>query len=240
MFSRWNIIFWWLLSFPAALFAQGHSGGLAISTDPQGAEVVLRGDLTFSGMTPISFTQGLDGWYKIEITRYGYEAYKSAVFIEAGKPVSLTVALKKKTLLKGVVRSCLIPGWGQFYSDQKLKGFIYLTLAAAAAGAYLIADADFDDKNDQYDRLRSEYNRLTRIEDMKRLYPLVAEAKKDAYDSENVRRTAIGVTVGVWSLNLLDLLFHFPGEGGTVAVGSLSVKPHLGPDHVCLNLAYGF
>jgi len=55
----------------------------------------------------------------------------------------------------------------------------------------------------------------------------VSDAKKKAYDMETRRRIAIGATVAVWSLNVLDVLLFFPEAGGSMIVSGLSVAPDI-------------
>ncbi|UCD94711.1 MAG: PEGA domain-containing protein [Candidatus Zixiibacteriota bacterium] len=205
--------------------SQAIAAGFSVSSNPAGAEVVLKGYITVAGITPVSFQQGLEGRYKVRIEKYGYETYRSHIYLDPQKPMSLSINLRPKTRFKALARSVLIPGWGQAYTDQRFKAGSFLFLAAAAVGSYLIVDSDFDDKNDRYRGLLREYNELTTYAERQALYPGLAEAKKDAYDAENVRRITIGAVVAVWGLNALDLLFFFPEMGGDLSVGSLSIVP---------------
>jgi hypothetical protein len=206
------------------VFAQETGGGLTIDTSPSGAEVHLSGIISIDGLTPARFAQGLEGHYQVRIKKSGYETYKSNLFLQPDRNINLTVKLTPKTRLKAAARSLLIPGWGQSYTDQKTKGLIF-TLAAIGAGAgYFMSDSDFDEKNNRYKATLSDYNRASTFEEKNRLYTRLALTKKEAYDAENGRRIAIGAVIAAWGINLLDILFFFPEESGSMVIDKLSLK----------------
>ena len=216
-----------IIALPLIVTAQGITGGFTVDSNPPGALVTLDGALMLTGVTPVNFKQGLDGKFKIKVEKQGYESYKSSVFLQSGKATTLNIRLKPKTRFKAVSRSLLIPGWGQMYGGQKFKGTMFLLLAAGGVASYLIADSDFDDKQEEYDRLNGEYQSAVTYSEKERLYPILSDARKDAYDAENIRRITIGVTIGVWGLSLLDALLFFPEERGSFIVDQISIEPDL-------------
>jgi hypothetical protein len=225
MLAKRTLVFLFAVGLLLQAFSQTLAASFSVNSDPVGAEVILEGVVTIVGITPVSFEQGPEGEYKVRIKKYGYETYRSSVYLDPQKPMSLSVNLKPKTRFKALARSVLIPGWGQAYTDQRLKAGCFLLLAAASVGSYLIADSDFDDKDDRYNDLLREYNSLSTYEGKLALYPRLAEAREEAYDFESVRRITIGAVIAVWGLSALDLLFFFPETGSELAVGSLSIVP---------------
>jgi PEGA domain/Family of unknown function (DUF5683) len=240
MLSKWKLAVVILCLLPLAAMAQEQPKGFSVDSSPPGAEVSLIGAITLNGLTPVRFTQALEGNYQVRVKKYGYETYKSSVFLQADRDMNLTVRLSPKTRFKAAARSLLIPGWGQSYTEQKTKGAIFMIMAAGAIASYLIADADFKDKNDHYKLISSEYDNATSYEEKVRLYPQLGTAKKDAYDAENIRRITIGATVAVWGLNLLDVLFFFPEETGSLSVNSIGLKPDLKSGGAQLVLSHRF
>ncbi|MEW6015774.1 MAG: PEGA domain-containing protein [Candidatus Zixiibacteriota bacterium] len=220
--------------------ARAQGGGLSVDTSPSGAEVKVAGAVTVSGLTPIKFMQGLEGNFKVTIRKYGYDTYKSSVFLQAGREVNLTVKLKPKTRFKAAARSLFIPGWGQAYTEQKTKGFVFALLAVGTIGYYFRTDSDFNDDNDRYDSLLRDYNTAGSFEEKERLYPVLQDARKTAYDSENKRRIAIGAAIAAWGINLIDVLFFFPEEKGSTLVNSITVQPDLKSGGATVALTHRF
>jgi hypothetical protein len=240
MLSKGNLVVIILMLFPLSLLAQQSNSGFTVHSNPAGAEVLLKGDLILSGISPVSFTQGIQGKYRVIVKKYGYETYHSSVYLQTDRSTSLDVQLKPKTRFKALARSFLIPGWGQYYSDQKFKGGCFFVLAAGAVGAYFITDAVYDDKVHHYDNTLSRYQRATLYDEKWALYQELTSARKDAYDAENLRRITIGVGIAVWGLNLLDLLFSFPEESGSYSVNSLSFKPDINNGGGTIQLTHRF
>ncbi len=219
------------------------AGGLTVSTNPDGALVTLNGDIIVTGVTPTKFTHALVGFYKITIERYGYEKYNTKVILDPSKQMELNINLTPKTRFKSAIRSLVIPGWGQRYSSQNKRGFLYTFLAAASVWGYLVADDDFDTKYDRFKSLEAQYDELKvsgSTSQLEELLPILANAQDRAYDAENVRRAVIGAAIAVWSLSVLDALFFFPEEKGTFKVKNLTFTPEANLQNVGVNLSYHF
>jgi len=240
MLSKGNLVVIFLIFLPLSLMAQPSNGGFTVNSNPTGAEVLLKGDLIISGISPVSFTQGMQGKYKVIVRKYGYETYNSSVYLQSDKATSLNVQLTPKTRFKAVARSFIIPGWGQYYSEQKFKGSCLFVFALGAVAGYFIADADYDDKVNHYENVLSRYHRATLYDEKMSLYNELSSARKETYDAENMRRITIGATIAVWGLNLLDLFFSFPEEHGSYSVNSLTVQPDLNSGGAVVQLTHRF
>ncbi len=225
MLSRWKSAIFLLCLLPAILTAQEASEGFTVTTSPPGAEVSLIGAVTLNGITPVTFKQGLEGNYQVRVTSFGYETYKSSVFLQTGKLMTLTVRLHPKTVLKAAARSLLIPGWGQSYAGQKGKGTLLTLAAVGAVASFLVADANFTNKENEYNDMVTSYRNALTYDQKQLIYSSLKGARKSAYDAESVRRITIGAVIAVWGLNLLDVIFFFPEDNGSLVVNSVSFKP---------------
>ena len=227
MLSKGILVISILFLVTTTAFAQQGVNGLSVVSNPAGAEVILSGDKIISGITPVNFIQALDGYYKVDIKKDGYETYKSSLLIRAGEPRSISVALRPKTRFKASTRSFFIPGWGQMYTNQKTKGGIFFIMTLGAVTSYLIADNDYNDKADIYDDYEDRYNAMTSFAEKEQFYPILADARNDAYDAETLRRITIGAAIAVWGLNFIDALFFFPERNGKLPANSISVVPDM-------------
>jgi hypothetical protein len=240
MLSKWILIVLIIIILPLSLSAQQSDVGFTINSVPAGAEVILKGDLIISGISPVSFTQGMRGQYKVIVKKYGFETYKSSIYLQPEKQMNLSVKLKPKTRFKAIARSMFIPGWGQNYSEQKFKGGCFFVATVGAVAAYLIADSDYDDKNRLYENMLTQYQQTNIFDEKSRLYQELSTARKDLYDAESVRRITIGAAIAVWGLSILDLLFSFPEERGDYTVNSLTIKPDFNDGGAVLLLSHRF
>jgi len=229
-----------ILLVPLILSAQPADEGFVVYSNPAGAEVTLKGDVTISGIAPVTFQSGLIGQYQVRIKKFGYETYRSSVYLDPARPMSLTVALDQKTRFKAMARSMLIPGWGQHYSDQKTKGTIFFATTLLAIGAFFLTDDEYDYRIDVYDSDLKNYQRESDYFEKQVLYDVLTESRKKAYDAETERRIAIGAVAVIYGFNLIDLLFHFPEESGSLSVSSLTLSPDWESGGAKLTLSHNF
>lgn len=215
-------------------------GSLKVSSTPAGARVTVEGGVKVSGVTPTNFQHLLIGQYKLTVSKPGYEDYNTTVFLTPEKEQNINVSLTPKTRFKSFARSLFIPGWGQRYTDQKGKGFVFTALTIASVTAYFITDADFDDKYDIFNAKLKEYDKTTSSEQRRLLYDDLIKAQNDAYDAENYRRVAIGSAIGIWALNVVDALFFFPDKKDEFIVKDLSLTPKYDADVAGLQLTLKF
>ncbi len=216
--------------FSHAVFAQEEEkkseAGLAITSVPSGAIVFLEGEYSLNATTPANLPLNLKGKYKIRAFKEGYEGWSTSIWLDGTTPKLITITLAPRTRLKGALRSAIIPGWGQYYYGEKKKSFLFSFATLGAAAAFVVADNDFSNKNDDYISARNDYNAATSAEDKFRLKQVLDEKQRQAYDAENVRRTTL-VLVGVaWGFNLLDAIVFFPSVKESLNISSsISIDP---------------
>ncbi len=220
--------------------AQDNPPSLIVDSNPSGARASIIGPFTYSAVTPATFIQPMYGKFDLEVEKPGYETHKSSVYLEPGKTASVTVNLSAKTRFKAGVRSLFIPGWGQFYSDQKGKGYFFLLMTAAAGAAVLITDNEYKYRRDLYYDAYNRYQAASTIEERNALYPELRSKKKDAYDAETGRMIAIYTAAGIWGLNLIDALFFFPNYTDNQIVDGVSIVPNENFDGARITVSYSF
>jgi len=99
---------------------------------------------------------------------------------------------------KAAGRSLLIPGWGQF-ANQRPSGYIFLPLAIAALGGLAYTHHRYADANDDYDEIWNRYPRPARE---------LREAQDKIDEREKQRWIAVGITAGVWLVNVADAFWE--------------------------------
>jgi hypothetical protein len=197
-------IFWF-----SSAVAQDESG-ITITTNPSGATVYLRGELDLVANTPASLPTSISGRYRAEITRPGYETWKGDFTFIPGSSNSVAIELSRKTRMKAMLRSMLIPGWGQVYSGNKLRGYLITTGTVAAAAAVYHLDRRFDKKKADFELAQSNYNSAMAIEDRIALKAISDQRQNDAYEAETDRNTVLVIGAAFWVYNIIDALLFFP------------------------------
>jgi len=227
------------------LFAQNTAtGDFTVTSTPGGAEVMLKGEATVTGISPVSFRYPLIGSYEIIVKRFGYERYSTRLNIDPAKSSQLDVTLIPKTRLKAAVRSFFVPGWGQRYTDQSSKGYVFHLLAVTTITGFLLVNDHFNEKLDVHQAFSDEYDRaVARQSNPGDLAPYanrLNKAREEAYDAENLRRISIGAVAGVWLVSVVDAIFFFPEDRGAFSIKGLSLAPELQIDKVGMTLSCNF
>jgi TolB-like protein len=128
----------------------------------------------------------------------------SSITVTSDQLNSLKDVLGEKTGMSGAIyRSAALPGWGQFYTGHPWQGSLFTGLAVLSIGTIVWSVLDYNDKN----------NVVTSFNEGRNVVPgeTVAqnEIRKDkAVDDKNKAsgtvNMAIGITAGVWIVNMVD------------------------------------
>ena len=125
---------------------------------------------------------------------------------------TLAAAPKLKTRTRALVRSTIVPGWGQIYSGRKIWGFSWLASAAALASltylsydAYNTADSDYTRYNNLYDAASDE--------DLVVLYRTKSEESHDLMEqTRNEMLMYSGILGGLWLVNAIHAFISEPKQ----------------------------
>lgn len=220
--------------------AAQNQGNLQVTSTPPGALVTLDGDMSLSGITPVSFDRLLAGRYRVEVTRDGYERYRSTAYLSESLSTTLDIRLVPKTRVKAFFRSLVIPGWGQRYYGNATKSTFLLLGTVATAAGYVIIKDDYDSKVDDYNARLADRAAATKWEDIAGLNRAVHDAQQRANDAEDNLNLITGVAAGVYLFNLLDAVLLFPDFDTYSEYKSISVQPQAGVNRIGLDLTFKF
>jgi hypothetical protein len=199
---------------------------LVVESSPPGAVVTLRGPYEWTGVTPWRLYRDVHGLYRVEARLPGYETWSGDAVLGPGGVSQLQIKLGRRTLAKVLLRSAVIPGWGQVYRGQKAKGALFLVGSVVAAGGVCWAHEAYRDDVDDFDSAKRAYEQATRLEDLPALYEAVRHASDHADRGHERRTLALAVLGGIYGLNLLDCVVFAPsGEVSSSASTSRAEAP---------------
>jgi len=219
-------------------------GGVTITSAPPGAVVELVGEHVFRGVTPWRLDRGLSGTYELFAYKDGYEKWEGYALLSSTRRDSVFIKMTRKTSLYAGIRSGIVPGWGQYYTEQRMKGTLFFLAEAAAVAAVIYADGQRTDaQNDVNDAWR-KYAAADTEEGIK-----AALAERDRlYDElekwHNNRKRWSYVAVGVWLVNVLDAAILFPTSGSAsyseLPTGESGFFASIDPDKATAGFAVRF
>lgn len=180
---------------------------LSVSSNPEGAWVGIRGDGLVAGSTPFSLSDLPEGVYRVEVRKEGYEPQVGMLSARKRPDGSLAVQALPLSVGKGVLRSALLPGWGQFYWGEKKRGALWTGLQAAAVAGLVFADVNYRKAVDELNSAVERYNKATDVEDIDRYRSEMWRRSDEADRAYDARLIALGLASGIWLLNVLDASF---------------------------------
>ena len=187
------------------------AGVLRIRSEPSGALVTLRGAHIWRATTPWDLNRSLGGRYDLSVELTGYELWKRTIHLVEGENRDLDIRLRPKQAWKAGLRSLLLPGWGQVYTDRPEKGRLILLGGVALLGGLWWTHEEYQDQVDDFDEAWNAYVGTTtsgdeldeRRETMKR-----SQRRADrAYDRRQLFLYAAG---GLYAFAFIDSYFFFP------------------------------
>ncbi len=135
-------------------------GFVSIFSNVEDSEVKIIGRK--SGLkTPLNSYKLSEGNYVAEISSKGYESKRQSFTITPQKPIELNIDLTPKSSIKAMMYSILLPGSGQRYFEQKIKGNL---LTSATLGTLLFGCLNivkYRELEDEYDLANKNYIEAT-------------------------------------------------------------------------------
>ena len=215
-----------------------------ISSDPPGAALNLDGEYQINTVAPCRLPENISGKFKLKASLPGYESWSGEIVIAPGQENLFSFAMKPKTRIKAGLRSLFIPGWGQYYSDQKERSLLLNVATLGLGVGTLLADSDFRKKRDDYFRAKNDLDFAGNAEEIERLRNLVIDRNRKAYDAETTRNALFIAAAGLWAYNVIDAIIFFPDKKlffqGAVPRGVPQIQGRLNHDEVTVVVATSF
>lgn len=190
-----------------------------ILTRPTGAIVFLEGEYGLAGRAPYTVTYFLRGNYEIKTKLRGYEDWSADYFFNGRGAEKISIKLSPKTRLKALLRSAVVPGMGQAYSDQRVKGLVISAMQFTSLGVFFIEELRYRDSVDDFNAaltaFQNDANQRTRLD--------AAQTRLDRR-YETRQRWAI-ITASIYIYNLIDVIAFFPSYHRNGLDVSLTVSP---------------
>jgi hypothetical protein len=215
------------------------NGELTILGLPDGSQVSL--DDTLLAVTPINRQIVPAGPHWLEYRADGFEPLKEPIWIEVPErqETVVEITVQTKTRWNALWRSMLFPGVGQLYSEQSMKGVMFLGLGAVCVSTTVLMQYQTEDAEENYRIAHGHYE--------KEISPYAIDAarqnmidKHDLYQEKVDRRNTLMITTAaLWILSCLDqILFSpTPWKRQVQATTRLSFQGTIDQNHVGVQLA---
>ena len=124
-----------------------------------------------------------------------------------GIPDYSSAGAKRKTKTGALMRSLVVPGFGQIYSGKKGSGFTILLLEAGLIGMAAKSNSDYASFQTEYDTQLADYNAATVPADIADYKVLVDQARSNMMASNDQLNLFIYASAGLWAINTIHAFF---------------------------------
>jgi hypothetical protein len=183
--------------------------GFTIDSSPQGATVYIENEVI--GKTPCRFSFDLSGTYKLWASKKGYENWNYQINFSEKSVRTIFFYLTPKISRYALWRSMVLPGWGQHYSDQKIKsnliiGLQLTSLASVALSQYVYGNRHDDYKTDLSNYQLASHNFATETQAWQKLQ----KSHDDLSSARQTRNVCVAACAAIYLYNVLDSYLNFP------------------------------
>jgi TolB-like protein len=146
-----------------------------------------------------------------------------------GIPDYSAAAVKAKSKTGALMRSMVLPGFGQLYSGRKISGFSFLLLEAGIIGMAAKSNSDYASFQTEYDTQLANYNAATVPADIASYKALVDQARTDMTGANDQLTLFSAAAGGLWLINAIHAFLTGPdlADNGSKLPFRLAYDPTL-------------
>ena len=179
--------------------------GLCIKSAPAGAKVKINGKRF--GKTPITTNDLAIGEHYVSLSYPGFQRFGTKVALESGQVDSVRKALVPRSKTGSVLMSAFLPGSGQIYSGNSLRGLAIMAGQIFSAGiGYSYAD-QHRMKVADYNSARESYKNAIYSDEIEAARTAMEDAYEESEDYRKLRNNFLGLAAAIYLYNMIDIMF---------------------------------
>ena len=200
---------------------------LNIDLTPSDAKIVIDGK-TYSNQGKFKLASGI---HTFSFERDGYMTEKKLLKFDAGSD-GLQVFLNKKTTSGALLRSMVIPGWGQMYQDKHYKKNIFPILFAASSAGIFLSIKYYNDSIENYNLSIIDYQNAFLETDIIKYRNKMQKYYDNVETARALRGVSVASTLIVWLWNIVDTIIVPPDWNNNITVST-----NLNPNWISMQLS---
>jgi len=112
-----------------------------------------------------------------------------------------------------LILSAFVPGTGQTYLGNTPKGALITLVTFGCAVTVALSHNNFIAGNERLESLEVDYRNATNYKNADRIWNTMVNVKNDLDKDYNRRNLFLGITAGLWVLNIVDVIFLTEDQG---------------------------
>jgi len=114
--------------------------------------------------------------------------------------------VQQKSKMNALIRSAILPGWGQYYQEKPIQTWLYPVLfSGGAIASYLMIDS-YNNAVTDFEKAEELYLNALTFDEIERTGSALDKAYKDIESKERTRNIMFIATGAIWLWNVLDTI----------------------------------
>lgn len=118
-----------------------------------------------------------------------------------------------KRKLTALTYSVFIPGAGQFYLGHKIKGAVFTLTTFGSLITAVVSQNNLVGGNERLENLEIQYQSTMNWERAEQIWQEMLQVKAGIDRDYKRRNLFLGITAGLWAVNIIDVLFFTTDKG---------------------------
>jgi hypothetical protein len=213
------------------------SKGFLIDSNPQGATVFIENEVI--GKTPCRFSFDLSGTYRLWANKKGYENWNYQINFSEKSVRTIFFYLTPKISRYALWRSMVLPGWGQQYSERKIKSNVIIGVQLASLASLVVSEYVYRNRYDEYKSELNNYQITSRnFATEAQAWQKLQKSHDDLHNARQTRYVCAAATAAIYLYNVLDSYVNFPRNLRQIEIAPLSgsgtdVSAHVSGIQLC-------
>ncbi len=177
-------------------------GTLFLHPMPKDATILMDGKRLKN--LPENGLQLLPGEYYIQAHRIGYEPFKAKAQIAPSKATSLAIQMTPKTRFRAALRSLVLPGWGQYYSDKHSRKMLFAFSEIVALSGVLTNHLLYESKLNEFHEALRDYQQAFDITTIETARRRIESSHKSLTHYHKLRSQWTTASIIIWAFNIAE------------------------------------
>jgi len=150
------------------------------------------------------------GSHVVTFNSPSHQIVKQALKLNSGEATRLELDTRPKTRRSAILKSILLPGWGQHYAGKSALSVLYPILQIGALSGVLYAINEYNSRVEEYDQSRDAYLAARDVTVIESARQNMFRKYKGIENAQSQRSAVIAAAAGLWIWNVLDAVIWPP------------------------------
>lgn len=160
------------------------------------------------------------GKFDFYLSSKGYEDKSFNTYIKPQSVTQIDARLAPKTKGSAFLHSMVVPGWGQYYQEKKIRAWSYGIAFFTLVAGVLYYNNDYNKISEDYNKLLNEYKTSVDPDEIDLIYSKMESTYSEAEGAKKTKNVFAISAGSIWLWNLIDTLILPPSWEKDIGISS--------------------